>query len=214
MDADDFEISPEATRRRIREAHGPVTQRDWDGILFDFDLVGVKPEYWTGKTILDVGSGLKMHNPEIAFPGAKVCAVDPQVGARVYSQTAHEVRKGVAQEIPYDDNKFDLVISSHAVPQHVSRPDFLRAISEMIRVMKPGGEIRMTPCVESYDISANLEIALADSGFEVDFIRDEKKAITIIRLSEMVGNNISSKRKAWEKLHKKLFSNEEIRPVF
>ncbi len=206
-----FEISPADTARRIKIAKSPITQREWGSYLYAFDLDKRDKKSWEGKVILDVGGGDKIEDPEIAFPGAKVCVIDPEIGGKIKFQSAHEKRKGVVQEIPYDDNKFDLVLSSHAVPQHIFPVYFPRAISEMIRVMKPGGEIRLTPCVEGHDITAEIEVALANSGFEVEFISEKAPSITVIRPTEKAGENVGSKRIAWENFHKTFFPKEKIR---
>jgi len=214
MTEDGFEISPEATAKRTnREKGNPVTTRDWNTYPFIFKLDTFDSENWEGKVILDIGSGNKWGDPEATFPGAKMHAIDPEFEERIKWNTAHEKRQGVVQEIPYNENKFDLVLSSHAVPQHILPVDMPRAISEMIRVMKPGGEIRLAPCVRGRgDISLKMERALGLSGFEVDFAqKGTDGTITIIKSSKRLRKSIELKRKGWEHFHKTFFPEEEIR---
>jgi ubiquinone/menaquinone biosynthesis C-methylase UbiE len=49
-----------------------------------------------------------------------------------------ELKKGSATKIPYPDNYFDLVVSSEVI-EHV--PNTKKALKEMIRVTKPGGNL-------------------------------------------------------------------------
>lgn len=77
--------------------------------------------------ILDVGCGTNKH------PGAIGLDNNPRTGADVI----HDLG-----EIPYPfpDSEFDLVISNHVV-EHV--PDVMAFISELHRITRPGGRIRL-----------------------------------------------------------------------
>lgn len=167
------------------EHNTPQTQRDWESYPYLLALKDKEASFWKGKEILDVGSAIKYSDPEYTFPGATVRAIDPHF-ENIYN-SAHEVRTGIAQDIPYEDNKFDLVVSSHAVPQHVFPRDVPECIAEMLRVMKPTGEIRMSPCVEDSDITSEIRRNLENSGFEVNFLERElngKKSVTVIKARE------------------------------
>jgi len=209
------ELSTEATKQRVKEGKGsPVTNRGWQSYLYNFRLRDKEAGFWEGKFILDVGSGDKEDDPSFYFPGAKICAIDPEFGpdGRVGWNTAHEKRIGVVREIPYDDDEFDLVLSSHSVPQHIFPAEMPRAISEMLRVMKPGGEIRLMPCVKGHgDISPEVERALVNSGFEIEFIKDDMGAVTIIKTNEKLSDSSDLKREGWRNFHKAFFSKEETR---
>lgn len=77
--------------------------------------------------ILDVGCGVNK------TPGAVGLDNNPRTGADVL----HDLG-----EIPYPfaDNEFDLVVSNHVV-EHV--PDVIAFITELHRVTRPGGRIRL-----------------------------------------------------------------------
>jgi len=208
MDESQSEVTPQSIKDRIKkERRGPVTERGWSGypsaFLLDRDYT---KEDWEGKSILDVGCGTKWSYPDSTFPGATVCAIDPEIDGRIKVVSAHEKRKGIAQEIPYDDNKFDLVLSSHAVPQHVYPVDMPAAILDMIRVMKPGGEIRMVPCVER-DLN-RFKGFLIESGFEVSPIEGgpDGSVFQIKSGADIVGS-VELKNTAWRQFRELLVDN-------
>ncbi len=89
-----------------------VTSCHWTAYLKGTNLETVNPLFWKGKTILDVGSGIKeMDKPQNAFPGATVFALDPEFGGEINANNAHARIKGVAEALPLIDNLFDLVLS-------------------------------------------------------------------------------------------------------
>lgn len=220
MSDTNFELSANATKGRIDSARGrPTISREWDEYPFIFNL-SQDPTYWKGKKILDVGSGTKFFFPEATFPGATVYAIDPefppQRGTRISYNTAHDKRLGVAEEIPYDDGKFDLILSSHAVPQHIPPVNMSRAVSEMLRVMKATGEIRLCPCAER-DISA-IRRPLEEAGFEIDTTQKGRDGpITIIRASRKIrqhrelAEQLNQKREAWKNYHQQVCPKDELR---
>lgn len=80
--------------------------------------------------ILDVGCGMNKH------PGAIGMDINPRTNADVI----HDC--GVTP-YPFEDNEFDFVISNH-VAEHV--PDVMAFVSELHRITKPGGTIKiLTP---------------------------------------------------------------------
>lgn len=66
-------------------------------------------------------------------------------------------------QIPFDDNSFDLIICNHVL-EHV--PDDRRALSELFRVLRPGGwEILQTP------YSDLLQNSFCDTALNTDELR-------------------------------------------
>jgi ubiquinone/menaquinone biosynthesis C-methylase UbiE len=53
-----------------------------------------------------------------------------------------ELRQGMAQALPYPDERFDCVVSSLFF-HHLDRPGKLAALAEAHRVLKPGGELHI-----------------------------------------------------------------------
>lgn len=77
--------------------------------------------------ILDVGCGVNKYKGAIGLDN------NPRTGADVI----HDLG-----EIPYPfpDNEFDMIVSNHVV-EHI--PDVMAFVSELYRITKPGGKIRL-----------------------------------------------------------------------
>lgn len=100
---------------------------------------------WPYDRSLEIGCGtgfftLNLHQAGVMTKAA-VTDISPgmvEVAQRNARGLGFEVDGGVAdaERVPYDDEEFDLVIG-HAVLHHI--PDVQQAISEALRVLKPGG---------------------------------------------------------------------------
>ena len=77
--------------------------------------------------ILDVGCGVNKHKGAIGLDN------NPRTGADVI----HDL--GVTP-YPFPDDEFDLIVSNHVV-EHV--PDVMAFVTELYRITKPGGTIRL-----------------------------------------------------------------------
>lgn len=117
-----------------------------------FDRLGLQ----TGDRVLDVGAGFGRHVFECARSGVDVVALDyaedEVVDTRatldgmvdageIDSARIRGVLRGDATALPFADASFDKVITSEVL-EHVQ--DDVTAISEMIRVLKPGGMFAAT----------------------------------------------------------------------
>lgn len=117
-----------------------------------FDRLGLQP----GDRVLDVGAGFGRHVFECARRGADVVALDyaedevvetrATLGAMVEAGEIDLARfkgvlRGDATRLPFADASFDKVITSEVL-EHIQ--DDVAAISEMIRVLKPGGMFAAT----------------------------------------------------------------------
>jgi ubiquinone/menaquinone biosynthesis C-methylase UbiE len=110
--------------------------------VVEMDLNSLK-----GKLVLDIGSGAGGHAALYRSHGASVIAVD-YTPERV-DCTAHKLKlldsvpgygkamRADAENLPFEDNSFDIV-HSNGVLHHT--PDTSKAISEVLRVLKPGGQ--------------------------------------------------------------------------
>jgi SAM-dependent methyltransferase len=117
-----------------------------------FDRLGLRP----GDRVLDVGAGFGRHAFEVARRGARVVALDyaadevVQTRATIGAMVAEGeipldrfvgVLRGDATRLPFADGSFDTVITSEVL-EHVQ--DDVSAISEMVRVLRPGGTFAAT----------------------------------------------------------------------
>ena len=100
------------------------------------------------KKILDVGSGSSQF-----AKWAKEHSVSSQIFSLESKQESQEKTKsvrGVAEAIPFQEEAFDLVISNASIPnvflgerQEIVREKIKNSLFELMRVTKPGGEIRL-----------------------------------------------------------------------
>jgi SAM-dependent methyltransferase len=82
---------------------------------------------------LDIYSGywgIDENTPERFMRNARLAGVDGRAAARV----------GDMRELPFGDAEFDAVVSSYAI-DHLPRAERPKAIAEVARVLKPGGEL-------------------------------------------------------------------------
>lgn len=164
-DRDIPSTSPKQSEFMPEKPFSANTGRRWK--LYELCLKLGELKDWDGKTIVDVGSSYKpSYDKKVTelFPGAKVIAVDPsfiingkgayrleeydQYQLRNMSQDYDpdtERRIGVVQELPIEDHSVDQVWSLMAVPLHLPLNHQGRMWAEMLRVLKPGGEVRLAP---------------------------------------------------------------------
>ncbi len=122
-----------------------------------------------GKRILDVGCGLTPFVPESFFQRCyqediELYGVDPKLenlqfgwidhvavmamrGRPIWKDAPGGERRiaAFAQELPFDDDSVDLVLSSWLLYIWLRGPILLDIFTELHRVLKIGGEIRMAP---------------------------------------------------------------------
>jgi ubiquinone/menaquinone biosynthesis C-methylase UbiE len=109
------------------------------------DDLSLSPDIFSGSKILDVGSGPLPS--ALAFKNAEIYCLDPlfplymEAGfpLHIYETRARFVY-GFAENMPFENHFFDAVISVNAI-DHVD--DFFKTASEIIRVLKPNGKIRL-----------------------------------------------------------------------
>jgi len=123
----------------------------------------------TGGRILDVGSGTGLLAIEFAtgVPGVEVTGLDPShVALELARDHVREsdvplrvqFQKGDAEDMPFEDDAFDLVISSNTL-HLVENP--IRMLDEIQRVLKPQGAFLISDLRRSWlgMLSRNLRAA-------------------------------------------------------
>jgi SAM-dependent methyltransferase len=124
-----------------------------------------------GERALDLGCGTGSAALALAKAGADVVAVDPAARlvevARARTADAGfalEVVQGEAAAIPLPDDSVDVIVSVFAV---IFAPDPAAALTDMARVLAPGGRIVLTAWIPGYGIGLANEAAagyLAELG--------------------------------------------------
>lgn len=128
---------------------------DWERAEQSFWLKPVAESYffadkWRDKgfcDFLDLGTGLGRHAIYFARQGFKVSALDISEYAveHLSSWAAHEglsvsATAGDMLSLPYADNSFDCILAYHVIT-HSDTEGVRRIISELERVLRPGGEV-------------------------------------------------------------------------
>jgi 2-polyprenyl-3-methyl-5-hydroxy-6-metoxy-1,4-benzoquinol methylase len=96
-----------------------------------------------GKKLLDAGCGTGWLSKRACERGATVTSLD--VGAKLLAQVAKKCDServvGDILRLPFADGTFDVVVSSEVI-EHTVEPR--RAVSELARVLRPGGVLVIT----------------------------------------------------------------------
>ncbi|MFV2172857.1 class I SAM-dependent methyltransferase [Actinomadura sp. LOL_016] len=121
-------------------------------LTVDFQRFRVAP----GDRILDMGCGAGRHAFELYRRGAHVVAFDQdadelagvekmfgamRLAGEVPADAAAETVRGDALELPFPDDHFDAIVASEVL-EHI--PDDMRAMRELMRVLRPGGRLAAT----------------------------------------------------------------------
>ncbi len=106
------------------------------------------PERYAGKSVLEVGSGFGCNLLSLArrTPGTFV-GVEPMDIYRQFTpllaeregMAVPEVRAGTGEALPFENDTFDIVLC-YSAHQYM---DIRRAIREMARVLRPGGQLQI-----------------------------------------------------------------------
>lgn len=102
----------------------------------------VAPE--AGERILDIAAGTGTSSAALHRNGARVVGLDFSTGMVEQARKRHkkiEFIQGDAQQLPFGDNEFDAVTISFGL-RNINDPR--AALSEMYRVLKPGGRLVIT----------------------------------------------------------------------
>ncbi len=138
---------------------GQLTSRVVEQLL---DAAGVS----AGKHVLDVATGPGYAAAAAAERGASVDGVDvaPAMIALARARVpSGEFHVADAENLPYANDSFEAVVANFGV-LHFGRPE--RAVSELARVLRPGGRVALTAWdqPDRMRLLAVLLDALADAG--------------------------------------------------
>ena len=112
----------------------------WRRSIALHSLDGLKP----GK-MLDVGCGTGYLMSLARDAGFEVAGIDPSTGMlekgrELHGFSAEEMKEAFADQLPFEDDTFDVVVASGSL---VHIPDITKVVPDMVRVLKPGGIVRV-----------------------------------------------------------------------
>lgn len=104
------------------------------------------------RRVLDIGAGLGRHSIFFAKQGFEVSAIDiAEYGVNQLKEWAQKEKLSIDARVadmislPYEDNYFDCIFAYHSM-SHTDAEGLKKAISEIERVLKPGGELYTSLC--------------------------------------------------------------------
>ncbi len=99
-----------------------------------------------GSSVLDIGCGTGEHLKRYHELGFNVTGIEPAEEMRLRAQEQNptaSILDGVITNLPFEDGSFDF-ISTIEVLRYLHRTDIQQAYHEMLRVLKPGGQLFFT----------------------------------------------------------------------
>lgn len=130
----------------IVAATSGVLYRPLLGRLSAYPIPEIRLPTSSGEKLLDIGCNWGRWSVAASRKGYDVTGLDPTLGAifaakRVCGDLGATARFvcGDGRFLPFADNTFDVVFS-FGVLQHLSKADVRQAVSEIARVLKPGGK--------------------------------------------------------------------------
>lgn len=158
------------------EADRPLTLYPQQLARHLFDRFGLK----ANDRLLDIGCGRGEFLRGFIDCGVEGYGVDQSRAAAAYCPNAElRIADLENQDIPYDDNFFDVVYSKSVI-EHFHYPE--RLVREMYRVLKPGG-LALTLCP---DWEFNYRIYFEDYTHRTPFMQSSLRDIQLIHGFEAV----------------------------
>lgn len=129
-------------------------------VIFGDYLRGARPTLGPNTKVLDVGCGFGNNLLPFLLKGCicKGVEITDEV-AKLAQDSLHnrgftevEIKKGNNRSLPFEKNEFDLLISNNVIHYENNEGDFLAALKEYFRVLKPGGGLYLSTAGSLHDI--------------------------------------------------------------
>ena len=160
----------------MSEAH-PIVSRLYDPVMAipERTMLPKHREYLVADLsgrVLDLGAGTGAMFPYVAgHPEIELHAIEPDPEMRRQAQSKAEslglpveISDAGGESLPYEDDSFDAVVASFVF---CTIPDPDAALSEVARVLKPGGEFRFLEHVRAEGVVGDLHDLLAPAWHTV-----------------------------------------------
>lgn len=132
-------------------------------VLFGGYLKGPKPMFDVSTKVLDIGCGFGNNLLPFLVRGCDCCGVeitDDMSGlaeeilrTRGFQRVC--IKTGNNRSLPFDDEEFDLIVSNNVI--HYEK-NYLAALQEYSRVLKPGGGLYLMTVAPGHDIYVNADV--------------------------------------------------------
>lgn len=159
----------DSEKLRIRyEAHTMYSERTSDWHALFTEVLDIVP----GEDVVDVGCGPGGIHKQLFRAGAQVFGIDASPGmvAEAKAQAERDglnvqVQVGDAENLPFSDDQFDAALCCHML-YHV--PDIRKALTELRRVVRPGGRVLIS--TNAGDHCARLNDLHAQAARKLGFV--------------------------------------------
>lgn len=152
----------------------------WDEPAMEFYYLAERWKRLGYEKILDLGCGKGRHSIGFALSGFKVSACDlSELAIDIVARKAQEQSVKIdclkcdILDLPYKDNSFDALFAYHVV-SHTDTNGLKKAIAEITRVVKSGGEIYMDLVSKESKLFINAARRIDENTFLMDEIEAEK----------------------------------------
>lgn len=153
---------PEATENEEYNLYVYYNKWPIRKLEYSYVISKMQEAIFDGAKVLEAGCGVSSMPFLWSEFGGKITAVDFDEKSialmRKFSEDAffgegREIETAVCDimQLPYEDNSFDVVVST-SVLEHLPYPNYLLAVNELYRVLKPGGTL---VCTCDLDASEN-----------------------------------------------------------
>jgi len=165
--------APQSTPMPLSDVHHPVFARLWS-LMSQHEPTEIRrhrDELLAGLAgrVIEVGAGTGSNFAHYPASVEEIVAVEPEPYLRDRARAAAaradvriEVLDGVADRLPVDDASFDAAVACLVL---CTVPDQARALAELRRVLRPGGELRFYEHVLSNRRSLALSQRAVDRVF-------------------------------------------------
>jgi ubiquinone/menaquinone biosynthesis C-methylase UbiE len=155
---------PALSFRRLTPLYDPLLKWGMREETFKRKLIA-RADIQPGQHVLDLGCGtgtltlmLKQSAPQAHIVGVDGDADVLSIAKAKSEQAGADIQwdHGLAFDLPYPDNSFDVVVSSLVI-HHLISTDKVRAFKEVHRVLRPGGQFRILDFGRSFSALTRVQ---------------------------------------------------------
>lgn len=153
-----------------------------------------------GDCLLDMGcgTGVLLSMLEKRYPEVFLTGIDPtqemlDIATKRFSKKIH-IEQSWAEQLPFDDEKFDWIISCNMF-HYIREPEIV--LKEMMRVLKPTGQVVITDWCANYITNQLLDVYLRmfnNAHFKTYKKEECKKLLSLVGFDDI---NVNSYKINW-----------------